>query len=109
MKPPDGFMIFRPNEAWSRITSELVRELENQNCLDPRGREALSEPSAPSTISGFKRHMDGIAETDGYLNDFHRSHSERLKEHLARQPKATLEEALAQYDRIKRGGSRRKP
>ena len=44
---------------------------------------------------------------DNYLNDFHREHSERLKEHLARQPKASLKEALAQYERIKRGSTRR--
>jgi hypothetical protein len=39
---------------------------------------------------------------EDYLNDFHREHSERLKAQLARQPYASLEEALTQYDRIKR-------
>lgn len=38
---------------------------------------------------------------DRYINDFHRERSERLKEHLSRQPKASLEDALKQYDRIK--------
>ena len=38
---------------------------------------------------------------DNDLNDFHRKRSERLKEHLARQPKASLEDALKQHDRIK--------
>jgi hypothetical protein len=42
-----------------------------------------------------------------YLNDFHREHCERLKRHLAEQPHVSLEEALAQYERIKRGSSRR--
>jgi hypothetical protein len=46
---------------------------------------------------------------DNYLNDFHREYSERLKAHVAKQPKATLEEALAQYQRIKRQSARRKP
>ncbi len=45
---------------------------------------------------------------DIYLNDFHREHSERLKKHLAKQPKASLEDAMRQYDRIKRGSSLRK-
>lgn len=36
-----------------------------------------------------------------YLNDFHREHSEKLKEHLSRQPKASLEDATKQYVRIK--------
>jgi hypothetical protein len=39
---------------------------------------------------------------DIYLNDFHREHSERLKKQLAQQPKASLEDAMRQYDRIKR-------
>ncbi len=43
-----------------------------------------------------------------YLNDFHRQHSERLKEQQSKQPKASLEDAMKQYDRIKRGSSRRK-
>jgi hypothetical protein len=43
---------------------------------------------------------------EDYLNDFHREHSERLKAQLARQPHASLEEALAQYDRIKRQSAR---
>jgi len=41
-----------------------------------------------------------------YLNDYHRQRSRRLREHLSRQPKATLEDALKQYDRIKRGSTR---
>jgi hypothetical protein len=53
--------------------------------------------------------MDEIAQEEGYLNDFHREHSRRLKTNLAKQPKATLEEALEQYERIKRGSKRRKP
>jgi hypothetical protein len=44
-----------------------------------------------------------------YLNDFHRERSERLKEQLAKQPKATLEQVMEQYDRIKKGSSRRSP
>ncbi len=46
---------------------------------------------------------------NAYLNDFHRKHSEQLKEHLSRQPKASLDEAIKQYDGIKRGSKRRKP
>jgi hypothetical protein len=45
---------------------------------------------------------------DNYLNDFHREHSERAEQTLAKQPKATLEQALEQYERIKRGRSRRR-
>ncbi|HZR20635.1 MAG TPA: hypothetical protein VFE51_25360 [Verrucomicrobiae bacterium] len=45
---------------------------------------------------------------DIYLNDFHREHSERLKKNLAQQPKASLEDAMGQYDRIKRGTSLQK-
>ena len=45
---------------------------------------------------------------DIYLNDFHRERSERLKKQLAQQPKTSLEDAMRQYDRIKRGSSRRK-
>jgi len=43
-----------------------------------------------------------------YLNDFHRQHSERLKEQLSKQAKVSIEDALKQYDRIKRGSSRQK-
>jgi hypothetical protein len=50
-----------------------------------------------------------LARAAGYINHFHRERSEQLKAHLARQPKATLEEALAQYDWIKRGSGRKKP
>ena len=42
-----------------------------------------------------------------YLNDFHRQRSKRLMEQLSLQPKASLEDAMKQYDRIKRGSSRR--
>jgi len=42
------------------------------------------------------------------LNDYHRERSERLKEQLSRQPKVSLEAAMKQYDRIKRGSSRQK-
>jgi hypothetical protein len=45
---------------------------------------------------------------DTYLNDYHREHSERLKEQLSRQPKVSLEDAMKQYDQIKRGSSRQK-
>ena len=45
---------------------------------------------------------------DIYLNDFHRKHCEQLKEHLSQQPKASLEDAIKQYDQIQRGSSRRK-
>lgn len=31
-----------------------------------------------------------------YLNKFHRQYTERLKKHLARQPKASLKDAMAQ-------------
>jgi len=41
-----------------------------------------------------------------YLNDFHRERAERLKRQLEKQPKASLAEAMEQYDRIKRGSSR---
>jgi hypothetical protein len=43
-----------------------------------------------------------------YLNDFHRQRSKRLKEQLSRQPKVSLEDAMKQYDRIKRGSTRQK-
>ena len=62
--------------------------------------EAVAEKS-----DSQKADLDAIAA--GYLNAFHRERSERLKEHLARQPKATLEQAMEQYDRIKRGSKRR--
>jgi len=41
-----------------------------------------------------------------WLNDFHRGHSEMLQDHLMRQPRASLKEALEQYERIKRGSQR---
>lgn len=41
-----------------------------------------------------------------YLNDFHREHTERLKKQLSMQPKASLADAMAQYERIKRGSRR---
>ena len=41
-----------------------------------------------------------------YLNEFHRERTERLRQQLAKQPKASLAEAMEQYDRIKRGSSR---
>jgi hypothetical protein len=43
-----------------------------------------------------------------YLNDYHRQRSRRLKEQVSQQPKASLEDAMKQYDRIKRGSLRRK-
>jgi hypothetical protein len=43
-----------------------------------------------------------------YLNDFHRQHSERLTEQLSKQAKVSLEDAMKQYDRIKRRSSRQK-
>jgi len=43
-----------------------------------------------------------------YLNDYHRQRSKRLKERLSAQPKASLEDAMKQYERIKRGSTRRK-
>jgi hypothetical protein len=43
-----------------------------------------------------------------YLNDYHRERSKRLKEQLSRQQKTSLEDAMMQYDRIKRGSSRQK-
>jgi hypothetical protein len=42
------------------------------------------------------------------LNDYHRERAKRLKEQLSRQPKASLEDAMNQHDRIKRGSSRQK-
>ena len=45
---------------------------------------------------------------DIYLNDFHRQRNKRLQEQLSQQPKASLEDSMRQYDRIKRGSSRRK-
>lgn len=53
------------------------------------------------------RQADLDAVAAGYLNAFHRERSKRLKEQLAKQPKATLEQAMEQYDRIKRGSKRR--
>jgi len=47
-------------------------------------------------------------KSDDYLNDFHREHCQLLKQHLSRQPKATLKDALEQYERIKRLSSRRR-
>jgi hypothetical protein len=41
-----------------------------------------------------------------YLNAFHRRHSESLEEQLAQQTEVSLEDALRQYDRIKRGSTR---
>jgi len=43
-----------------------------------------------------------------FLNDFHRRRSNRLKEQLSRQPKASLDDAMKQYDRIKLGSTRGK-
>lgn len=43
-----------------------------------------------------------------YLNDFHRQRSERLKAQLSKQPKVSLEDAMKQYDQIKRESSRQK-
>jgi hypothetical protein len=40
------------------------------------------------------------------MNDYHRQRSKRLKEQLSQPPKASLEDAMKQYDRIKRGSSR---
>ena len=43
-----------------------------------------------------------------FLNDFHRDHFKRARATLAKQPKVTLENALEQYDRIRREGLKRK-
>ncbi|HZM04230.1 MAG TPA: hypothetical protein VFC44_14595 [Candidatus Saccharimonadales bacterium] len=43
-----------------------------------------------------------------YLNDYHRQRSKRLEEHVSQQPKVSLEDAMKQYDRIKRGSMRQK-
>jgi hypothetical protein len=80
---------------------------EKQKLLKKRVREAVTELGELTTIAEFNRRLDELAEADGYLNDFHREHSERLKVNLAKQPKTTLEQALAQYERIKQGSKRR--
>ncbi len=72
--------------------------------IEARVREALKEPAAEITVEQYHRDMEAIAA--GYINDFHRQHSKKLKDQLAKQPKATLEEALAQYEKIKKGSSR---
>lgn len=84
-------------------------EEEQQKLLEERVREALAEPDELTTTAEFKRRMDELAQADGYLNAFHREHAERLKANLAKQPKVTLEQALEQYQRIKRGSKPRKP
>jgi hypothetical protein len=43
-----------------------------------------------------------------FLNDYHCQRSKRLKEQVSQQPKASLEDAMKQYNRIKRGSSRGK-
>jgi hypothetical protein len=43
-----------------------------------------------------------------FLNDYHRQRSKRLKKQVSQQPKASLEDAMKQYDLIKRGSLRRK-
>jgi hypothetical protein len=43
---------------------------------------------------------------DIYLNDFHHERSERVKKQLSVQPKASLADAMEQYERLKRGSSR---
>ena len=65
--------------------------------------KGLPPASNPEIVDIVECHMK-----DFYLNDFHRKHCEQLKEHLSQQPKASLEDAMKQYDRIKRGSSRRK-
>ena len=43
---------------------------------------------------------------DEYLNEFHRQNEEAVKRSISSQPKRSREEALAQYDRIKRESGR---
>jgi hypothetical protein len=101
----------RKNIVQAGTDPELLAEdvAEDQRSLEERVREALAEPDEPTTIAEFRRKMDELAKAEGYLNEYHREHSTRLKDNLSKQPKATLEEALAQYKRIKRGSKRRKP
>jgi hypothetical protein len=55
------------------------------------------------------RLWENIRKGGLWLNEFHRQHSEKLREHLMKQPKTSLAEALEQYERIKRGSRRHKP
>lgn len=43
-----------------------------------------------------------------YLNDYHRERSKQLKERLSKQPKASLADAMKQYEQIRQGSSRQK-
>jgi hypothetical protein len=114
---------FPHRSALHPVTTE--RDREQLAPLEARVRDALAEPAEPTTLEDFKRRMERMAKQpkispnakrrfwseerpDGYINDFHRERSERLKTDLARQPKVTLKEALEQYDRIKRGSRRRR-
>jgi hypothetical protein len=75
------------------------------------GSEILSAitDTVPELTKSIAEEKDRLAIAAGYINHFHREQSEQLKAHLTRQPRATLEEAMAQYDRIKRGSRRKKP
>ncbi len=81
---------------------------EKQKVIEELVGKAFAQPSQPMTIAEFKRKWDEIARADGYLNDFHREHSERLKASLSKQPKATPEESLAHCEQINRGSNPRK-
>ena len=60
-------------------------------------------------MKSIAEEKDRLAIAPGYINHLHRGRSELLTAHAAWQLKASLEEALAQYDRIKRGSQRKKP
>jgi len=68
-----------------------------------------AKPGTPENEE-LARLIEAVHEYESvvFLNDFHRDHFKRARATLARQPKATVEEALEQYDRIKRQSSRRK-
>jgi transcriptional regulator with XRE-family HTH domain len=65
---------------------------------------------ARSLVSAeFLRELDGPQPefvTGACVNDSHREHRQRLREHLAKLPKATLREAIRHYERIKRQSNR---
>jgi hypothetical protein len=90
--------------TWTEPGKQIVSngvEIAKRLLTPRRERHTICYPLT-STIM-LKRVMK---RNDIYLNEFHRQQHEQARSLLSRRPKQSLDDAMTQYDRIKRGSSR---
>lgn len=85
-----------------------MKKNRDSNQVARRERDTATEPDFLTDVRSLDetRIPEHLQNQRLWLNDFHRVHSEMLQDHMMRQPRASLKQALEQYDRIKRGSQR---